>query len=236
VEAAHLPVISFDESSWAAAGDPLFALDPAQGPRRLDVVSYGPRPATEADDLVVSSDSLDKRLRLPTADGILPGSMILNRQGQVVAIFVDNDAIGSSAVPIADFSAQMEPVVRGQAAERPYLGVNYVDLTRLIGSAGRLGSQDKGALLVPSSDGKKPAVLKASPAAIAGLRAGDVILKVNGEEVSAKRSLSDIVSDYRPGSDMSLTVLRGAFTGTANWGSSGRSGAEIEVTLKLGGF
>ena len=234
VEATNLPVIGFDESSWLALGDPVFAHDSVLGPRRLDVIGYGPLPTTSADGLVLSSDRLDKHLLLPTADDVLPGTMILDRQGQVVAVFSGNNQVGSSAILIRDFSSQLGSVVRGQMLNRPYLGVHYVDLSRLIGGLDRRGDQQKGALLSPNADNSWPATIKGSPAAEVDLRAGDVILAVNEEDVSAKRSLSDLISDYQVGDELTLTVLRGAFSGGFNWRNLGRPGLEMEVVVELG--
>ena len=233
VDATNLPVIGFDESTGLALGDPVFAYDPTLGLRRLDVVGYSPLPATDASGMILSSDKLDKRLLLPTAEDALPGTMILDRQGQVVAIFAGNNQVGSSAILVKDFGDQLEPVVREQRANRPYLGVHYVDLSRLIGGLNRRGDQQKGALLAPNASGSQPAVIKGSPADKVGLRSGDLILAVNGEKISIRRSLSDLISDYRAGDELTLTVLRGAFSGGFNWRSLDRPGLETEVIIEL---
>ena len=52
-------------------------------------------------------------------------------------------------------------------------------------------------------------VVQDSPADQAGLRRGDVILAVNDEQVTAERSLPDIIGNYRPGDSVRLTVQRG---------------------------
>jgi S1-C subfamily serine protease len=160
--------------------------------------------------------------------------MVLDSGGQVIAIFAGNDRVGSSAVPVGDFSRQLEPIVREKAVDRPYLGVHYLDLAQVLGGEERRGGQEEGALLLSSADGKRPAVVKGSPAAEVGLRAGDLILAVNGESVSAKRSLAEIVSQYRADDSLVLTVLRGAFSGGATtWQSTGRTGAKIDITVDL---
>lgn len=234
IEAVNLPVIGFGNSSVFDPGDSVFAYDAVRGPRRLDVVGYGPDPASGIDGLIVSSDRSDRRLRLTAAEGILPGTMVLDRQGQVTAIFVANDLFGSSAVPFGSFSGQVEPVVRNQSPYRPMLGVNYIDLSRLAGTPDRFGDYRKGALLVTASDGKRVAVIADGPAGKVGLRAGDLVLAVNGEDVSAKRSLSDIVGDYRPGDRLTLRVLRGAFSGQGEWRKLDHAGVETEITVELG--
>lgn len=63
-------------------------------------------------------------------------------------------------------------------------------------------------------------VVEDSPAERAGLRAGDIIVAVNDEQVSTERSLPDIIGQYRPGDSVRLTVQRG--------------GEEIKVEVRLG--
>jgi predicted metalloprotease with PDZ domain len=62
-------------------------------------------------------------------------------------------------------------------------------------------------------------VIADSPAAEAGLEAGDIITAVNSEPVDAERTLRDRLIAYEPGDTITLTVIRGEET------------LEIEVTL-----
>src|SRR5205085_5801402 len=52
-------------------------------------------------------------------------------------------------------------------------------------------------------------VVDNSPAAAAGLRPGDVIVKVNGDEVSSTRKLTRLISEIDPDHQARLTVMRG---------------------------
>jgi S1-C subfamily serine protease len=52
-------------------------------------------------------------------------------------------------------------------------------------------------------------VLNESPAAEAGLLAGDLILEVEEEEVRGVEGLKDALADFEPGDTITLTVLRG---------------------------
>ncbi|PIT90651.1 MAG: protease Do, partial [Candidatus Komeilibacteria bacterium CG10_big_fil_rev_8_21_14_0_10_41_13] len=54
----------------------------------------------------------------------------------------------------------------------------------------------------------------------AGLKAGDIILKVNNEDVDERNSLTKLVQDYAPGQEVTLTILR--------------SGQQVEVKVSLG--
>ncbi|MCA1622723.1 MAG: PDZ domain-containing protein [Acidobacteria bacterium] len=59
-----------------------------------------------------------------------------------------------------------------------------------------------------------------SPAAQAGLQNGDVILKLNGEEVTSVRKLTRLISEVAPDHQARLTILRG--------------GNEREITVTIG--
>src|SRR6185312_16359582 len=47
-----------------------------------------------------------------------------------------------------------------------------------------------------------------TPAAKAGIKAGDVVTKVNGEQVKDARDLSRRISALAPGANVKITVLR----------------------------
>lgn len=63
-------------------------------------------------------------------------------------------------------------------------------------------------------------VVEDSPAAKAGLQAGDVILRFNGEEVTSSRKLTRLVSEVAPDHQVKLTISR--------------NGSERDVTVTLG--
>ena len=63
-------------------------------------------------------------------------------------------------------------------------------------------------------------VVENSPAANAGLQAGDVILRFNGDEVTSVRKLSRLINEVAPDHQATLTILRG--------------GSESEITVTMG--
>ena len=50
------------------------------------------------------------------------------------------------------------------------------------------------------------------PAAKAGMRAGDVIIGVNGEEIADRRTVMDVIAQIKPGKKLSVNVLRAGKT------------------------
>lgn len=63
-------------------------------------------------------------------------------------------------------------------------------------------------------------VMENSPAAAAGIQAGDVIVRFNGEEVTGTRKLTRLIGEVAPDHQVKVTVLRG--------------GSEHEMTATLG--
>lgn len=151
---------------------------------------------------VLSSDSVNARLALssePTAD--LKNSFVFNLAGDLVAVIGANQEI----IPAFSYNAYWQSFLQKTKVTRPYFGVNYLDLSVVKTAAISL---DKGAWLYPTAT--EAAVVKGSPAQIAGLKAGDVITWINNQEVNATTDLADIIATFNPGDTVTVTYLRGS--------------------------
>jgi serine protease Do len=111
------------------------------------------------------------------------------------------------AIPSDTVQSVVTELERDGKVTRGYLGVQIQSLSKEL--ADGLGlSTDKGALIDAAQDG--------TPAASAGLTAGDVITAVNGEAVSDARELSRKIAAVKPGSKVELTYLRDGKQQTAS--------------------
>jgi serine protease Do len=130
------------------------------------------------------------------------GGPLVNLRGEVVgiatAINFGAENIGF-AVPV-NILKQVVPQLRDEGrVVRGYIGVNVGNLTyELAQSFGFEGTE--GALV--------QGVLPGEPAAEAGLRAGDIIVRVDDVAVTDTRDLIDYVSARRPGDAVELRVWR----------------------------
>ena len=87
--------------------------------------------------------------------------------------------------------------------------MNYLDLTESLGLSNDVTENRlKGAVLIGDAKRNIMAVAENSPAAKAGLKAGDIILKINNEEINERNSLTKLIQDYTPGKEIILTISR----------------------------
>ncbi|HUA05220.1 MAG TPA: trypsin-like peptidase domain-containing protein [Solirubrobacteraceae bacterium] len=141
------------------------------------------------------------------------GGPLLNAAGQVIGL---NDQIetnntngqgegSSSGVGFAtpsnsDARIAREIIATGQA-HNAYVGVS-LDPTVTGGAAIAKGATSAGAA----------AIVPGSPAAKAGLQAGDLITAVNGTPVASVNQFVATIANYAPGNTVTLTVNRGGQT------------------------
>jgi serine protease Do len=131
------------------------------------------------------------------------GGPLLNTAGQMVGI---NVAIASNAenIGFAISTDTIIPIVQSLIAEgkmmRPWLGVSVITVTSTVQQYYNL-AVDAGALIVSVSSG--------SPADEAGLRAGDVITEMDGEDIMTAEELSLDIGSHQIGDEVEIGYYRG---------------------------
>jgi S1-C subfamily serine protease len=143
------------------------------------------------------------------------GGPLLDANGNVVgintAIAADSNGIGF-AIPIDIARPIMDQAVAGQKLARPYMGVRYVGITRQLAKTQKLPVSD-GALVGGDANGTA-AVEPGTPAAKAGIKDGDIIVKVNDQAIDTDHPLDATLSHFGPGTTVSIQVLRDGQTVT----------------------
>lgn len=173
------------------------------------IISGLDRPVT-ASDGSFSAETLTNLFQTDAA--INPGNSggpLLNLSGEVIGI---NTAIAGGdaqnigfAIPVDDVRQQIESILDNGKLEIPYLGVRYVMLTEGLKEQFEL-SRSEGAWLKATNAAQ--AVINGSPADKAGLKEGDIIFKVNGEEVNAENPLASRLGKYGVGEQVELEYDR----------------------------
>ncbi|KTT69741.1 Do family serine endopeptidase [Sphingomonas endophytica] len=133
------------------------------------------------------------------------GGPMFNLNGEVIGINSQiysqsggNIGIGF-AIPTTEAKPIINTLMKGEAVKRGYLGVSIQPMTDDIAAALGL-PKDQGEIIARTEPG--------GPGAKAGLRAGDVVVAINGETVTPDRSLSSLVAGATPGSTIKLDVIR----------------------------
>lgn len=133
------------------------------------------------------------------------GGPLFNLRGEVVGInsqiFTKNGGwMGVSfAIPIDVAMGVADQLKRSGKVRRGWLGVVVQEVNR--GLAESFGMDRPSGALVAK-------VTETSPAAAAGLRVGDIILKLGDREINESGELPPLVGGLRPGETLNLKVLR----------------------------
>ncbi len=136
------------------------------------------------------------------------GGPLLNTDGFVVGVNVAASQYAENigfALPSNDVKDAVDDMREFGKIIRPFLGVRYVTITDEIVEANNL-SVDHGALVV-RGDNNQLAVIPGSPADKADIEENDIILAVNGEEVTEDTPLNILLRDKSPGDTVTLRVL-----------------------------
>ncbi|MBD8065314.1 Do family serine endopeptidase [Devosia sp. PTR5] len=133
------------------------------------------------------------------------GGPSFNTKGQVVGV---NSAIYSPnggnvgiafAIPAHTVKQVVNQLINSGSVTRGYLGVSIQDVTKDIADSVGL-SDAKGAIVrEPTPDG---------PAGAAGIKSGDIITQVDGEEITDALDLSRTIGNKSPDSTVELTIWR----------------------------
>jgi S1-C subfamily serine protease len=136
------------------------------------------------------------------------GGPLINLLGQVVgintAVSFEGQAIGF-AIPINEAKRAVADVREFGRIVRPWLGVRYVLVQA---QEGQNIEYEIGARIIAGEQPGESAIVAGSPADLAGLKDGDIIIAVNSTNLSQDQALAELISEYRPGDSVELSVLR----------------------------
>jgi len=225
---SHLPVIRFGDSdsckigAWVLAiGNPMeLGISVTAGiisakSRRIDILSDNPQNVQgNVDQSIESFIQTDAVINPGNSGGAL-----VNLKGELIGI---NTAIASStgvyqgygfAIPINLARRVMEDLISLGRVVRPVLGVLIQTVNPA--QARALGLPSPQGVLVEDFTPRT-----GSPAESAGLERADVVLAVDGREVSASHQLQEAIAKHRPGETVRVRVFR--------------EGKNLEFSVKLG--
>jgi serine protease Do len=212
ISASNLPTLTLGDSSKLQVGDVVFAIgDP-----------FGIGETATMGIVSATGRSLGGQIEryedfIQTDAAINPGNSggaMIDLHGNLVGI---NTAIipGQSmngeggnlgigfAIPISSAKNIMEQIIEHGKVERGFLGLLPQNVSAQM--AKQFGRDEGGGALVAE-------VSPGTPAAKAGLQRGDIILQVNGRDVSDGQDLRSRIADFPPGTSVQLKVFRNGKT------------------------
>jgi serine protease Do len=223
VDGTDLPVAPIGTSTDLRPGQLAIAIGNPLGYENTvttGIVSALGRQIVASDATQTSAETL--RNLIQTDAAINPGNSggpLVNSAGQVIGI---NTAVSTTAqglgfaIPIDVARPIMQQALDGRELQRPFIGIYYVPVSPALADERDL-PVEYGALIT-SSGGQGP-IFAGSPAEAAGLRDGDVIVALDGRQVSADVDLAALLLSHEPGDTVTLRVLRDNST------------RDVEVTL-----
>lgn len=199
------------DSSQVEVGEKVIAIGNALGQYQTSVTSgiiSGLGRPLVAGGATGSAERLSNLLQTDTA--INPGNSggpLVNLSGEVIGIntAIDQEAEGIGfAIPINDAKGLIRSVTTSGKLARAFLGVAHIGVTSEVAKKFDLPVTYGAYITAEGGEGVTPG----SPAERAGLRSGDVILKLNGKKIDAKHPLLSAISMHQPGDEVSVTYLR----------------------------
>lgn len=219
--AKDLPTVTLGDSKTIAIGQPVLAIGNALGAYQNTVtqgiVSGLGRSITAADSDGSNSETLTDMIQTDAA--INPGNSggpLVNAAGEVIGIntaVADANGLGF-AIPISATKGMLATIMDGKEAARSFLGVTYVNVTAEVAKQYKL-PVSQGAY-VYNSDHDSSAVAEGGPADKAGIKSGDIIIKIGDVEVGRAGTISTLIGEYKAGDTVSVTIRRGDETKTVN--------------------
>jgi len=205
IDAPNLPFVKFGDSARARVGDWVVAIGQPfglGGTVTAGIVSAVHRVTGQggAYDRFIQTDASINQGN--------SGGPMFNLNGDVIGINsqIFSQSGGNIGIGFAIPAEEAKPIIatlmKGGKIQRGYLGVTL--------QGGPVDDETAAALGIAKNQGELLAgVAPGGPAAKAGLRAGDVVTKVNGQAVTPDTTLSYLVSNVTPGQTAKLDYIRG---------------------------
>jgi serine protease DegQ len=204
VEGGNLPSITFAASEKLSVGDVVLAIGNPFGVGQT--VTQGIISALGRNHLGINT----YENFIQTDASINPGNSggaLIDAQGNLIGI---NSAIYSRsggsmgigfAIPASIAKQVMEQIATNGSVTRGWIGIEAQDITPELAESFKL-NKAQGSLIA--------GVLRDSPADVAGLKAGDVLLAINNKEVLDSSGMLNIIAALKPDDKAELKIARAA--------------------------
>ena len=213
IEAENLPVAPLGTAKHLELGETVVAIGNAYG-QFTNTASAGSISGHSRSLMAQIDEQHAEELfgLIQTDAAINPGNSggpLINLKGEVVGINVAMIVGAQSlsfAVPVDIAIRDLEELKKFGHIRKPYIGIKYLPITDNIQR--ELGLEANSGALISSQGHKDQAVEPNSPAEKAGLQKGDIIVAVNGKEVTQHEPFGAHLTKAQVGATLILTILR----------------------------
>ena len=206
IDGRNLPFVQWGDSTRARVGDWVIAIGDPYGVG--STVTAGIISALHRG--ITGIGAYDRYIQTDAAINMgNSGGPMFDLNGNVIGI---NSALispnGASvgiglAIPAELARPVIDALMHGQRPQRGYLGVGLQAVDENLAPA----------IGIPKDTGEVVrTIVPDGPAARAGLQQGDVIVKVNGQQVTSEQTVSYLVANSKVGSRIPIEIIRGAGT------------------------
>jgi len=190
----NVPVADIGSSKDAASGERvIFVYNSAAGSAPNADPNFVILPQRQDIGQVFNADKPSRTFGVEPVTGLVPGEAVVDLGGVVLAMW-DGSALVSADVLKPAFQ---QVLGRATAITRPGFGFSYRWVGKLENS---LTSRQTGAEVV--------SVIAGGAAQTAGLKTGDIIVKVEDTNIEENTVVEELLEKYRPGDRVPLTVMR----------------------------
>ena len=202
IAASNLPVIVLGHAEQARVGDVVLAIGNPFGVGQT--VTMGIISAVGRNNLHINQ--FENFIQTDAAINFgNSGGALIDTSGNLIGI---NTAIYSQtggsvgigfAIPVTTAKSVMEAIIKSGQVVRGWIGIESQDITPELAESFGLGRQS-GAIIA--------GVVRNGPADRAGMLPGDILLGVQGEDVTSTTQMLTLIAQLAPGAKAKMTVMR----------------------------
>ncbi len=209
----NFPYLTFGNSDTLNIGQSVVAIGNALAQYKNTVSSgiiSGLSRTITAGDGMGMTEQLDKVIQTDAA--INPGNSggpLIDRYGLVVGVNVAVAQNGQSigfALPANSVKRVVDSVKKTGNIVRPYVGIRFVPITKELKEKNKL-AYDYGILVQKGGTDADLAVIPGSPADKAGIVENDIVLSIDGDDITNDKSFANIIRDKQVGAKIKLRVF-----------------------------